>query len=97
MFHIQYNIAMEFKKSTRAGKKYMVVVNGKTIHFGSSSMEHYRDTTPLKLYTHLNHNDKKRRASYLARAKGIRNKAGELTYKDKNSANYFSIKFLWSG
>ena len=89
---------MNFKKSTRPGKKYMVVTpNGKTIHFGSLSNEHYKDTTGLGLYTHLNHNDEKRRASYLARAKGIRNKAGELTWKNKNSANYFSVKYLWAG
>ena len=87
---------MDFKKSTRKGKKYMVVApNGKTIRFGSSSNEHYKDTTPLKLYTYLDHNDEKRRASYLARAKGIRNKKGELTWKNKNSANYYSINFLW--
>ena len=89
---------MDFKKSTRKGKKYMVVApNGKTIHFGSLSNEHYKDTTGLGLYTHLNHNDEKRRASYLARAKGIKNKAGELTWKNKSSANYFSVKYLWNG
>ncbi len=89
---------MRFSKSTRKGKKYMVVApNGKTIHFGSSSMQQYKDTTGLGLYTYLDHNDEKRRASYLARAKGIRNKKGELTYLDKNSANYYAYKFLWSG
>ena len=89
---------MRFSKSTRPGKKYMVVApNGKTIHFGDSSMEQYRDTTGLGLYTHLNHNDEKRRASYLARARGIKNKKGEPTWKDRNSANYYSVKFLWSG
>ena len=89
---------MNFKKSTRKGKKYMVVApNGKTIHFGSLSNEQYRDTTGLGLYTHLNHNDEKRRASYLARAKGIKNGQGRLTWQDKNSANYFSIRYLWSG
>ena len=89
---------MQFKKSARDGKKYMVVApNGKTIHFGSLSNEHYKDTTGLGLYTHLNHNDEKRRASYLARAKGIKDKNGNLTWKNKNSANYFSIKFLWAG
>ena len=89
---------MRFSKSTRPGKKYMVVApNGKTIHFGSSSMEQYRDTTGLGLYTHLNHNDEKRRASYLARAKGIKDKNGNLTWKNKNSSNYFSVKYLWAG
>ena len=35
----------EYKLSTATGKKLMVVVNGKTIHFGASGMEHFRDRT----------------------------------------------------
>ena len=88
---------MQFSKSTRKGKKYMVVVNGKTIHFGDSSMQQFKDSTGLGLYTHLNNNDETRRKSYLARAKGIKDKNGNLTWKNKNSANYYSVKFLWSG
>ena len=85
------------QKSTRKGKKYMVNYNCKTIHFGDINMQHYRDTTPLKLYKYLNHNDEKRRKSYLARAKGIRNKKNELTWNDTNSSNYYSVRFLWAG
>ena len=88
---------MQFSKSTRKGKKYMVVVDGKTIHFGDVKMQQYRDTTGLGLFSHLNHNDETRRKSYLSRAKGIRNKAGDLTWQDKNSANYYAVKYLWSG
>ena len=43
------------------------------------------------------HKDEKRRTSYLARSKGIKNKQGQLTYKDKNSSNYWSRKVLWDG
>ena len=86
----------EFKKSTRKGKKYMVKTpSGKWIHFGSSSMQQYKDSTPLKLYSNLDHGDTKRRASYLARAKGIKNKQGNLTWKNKESSNYYSIRYLW--
>lgn len=88
---------MEYKKSTRKGFKYMVRYNNKWIHFGSLSYQHYKDTTPLKLYTRLNHLDLKRRKSYLARAKGIKNKNGILTWKNKNYANYWSVHKLWSG
>ena len=38
---------------------------------------------------------KEQRKSYLARSKGIKNKKGELTWKDKNTANYWSIHYLW--
>ena len=86
----------EFKKSTRKGKKYMVKTkSGKWLHFGSSEMQQYKDSTGLGLYTHLNHNNKERRKRYLARAKGIKNKKGELTWNNPESANYFSVKFLW--
>ena len=77
-------------KSSAKGKKMSVYVmkNGKKklIHFGDSNMKDFRQ-----------HKDPVRRKSYLARAKGIKNKEGKLTYKDKNSSNYWSIKYLWKG
>lgn len=86
----------EFKKSTRKGKKYMVKTpSGKWIHFGASDMEQYKDSTGLGLYSDKDHGDLKRRKSYLSRAKGIKNKKGELTWKDKESPNYYSVKYLW--
>ena len=44
-----------------------------------------------------NGNPKLARKSYLARSKGIKDKQGNLTYKDKNSKNYWSRKVHWSG
>ena len=38
---------------------------------------------------------KEQRKSYLARAKGIKNKQGQLTYKDKTTANYWAVSYLW--
>jgi len=77
-------------KSKAKNKKFSVYVmkdgKKKLIHYGDSR---YEDFTQ--------HKDKERRKSYLLRAKGIRNKKGELTYKDKNSANYWSVKTLWAG
>jgi uncharacterized protein YbcC (UPF0753/DUF2309 family) len=77
-------------KSKAKNKKFSVYVmkdgKKKLIHFGDSRMQDFRQ-----------HKDRKRRASYLARAKGIRDKQGNLTWKDKSSANYWSIRFLWDG
>jgi hypothetical protein len=87
---------MIFEKSNRKNKKYMVFYNGKWIHFGDTRYEQYRDSTPLKLYVNLDHLDPVRKKSYLARAKGIKDKDGNLTYLDKNSPNYYSIKYLWT-
>jgi hypothetical protein len=88
-------------KSTVKHKKYSVYVKGdngkpKLIHFGQLGYDQFRDTTPLKLYSNLDHNDEERRRLYLLRAKGIK-KDGKISWKDKNSANYYAVKYLWSG
>lgn len=71
--------------SKRKDKKYVVVTkSGKKIHFGSTRYEDY-----------LSHKDDERREKYLKRAKGIKNKEGEITYKNPESANYWSINLLW--
>ena len=50
----------------------------KLIHFGD---KRYKiKSTPNKI------------KSYLARARGIKNKKGELTYKNKNTKNYWSYR-----
>jgi hypothetical protein len=86
----------EFKKSTREGKKYMTKTpSGKTVHFGASNMEQFKDRTGVGAYSSKNHGDAQRRKSYLARAKGIKNKQGQPTWKDPESANYYSVKYLW--
>ena len=72
-------------KSNRKNKKFKVLVdNNKIIHFGDSRYEDFRQ-----------HKDNKRRINYCNRAKGIKDKNGNLTYKDKNSANYWSYHYLW--
>ena len=72
------------EKRTRKGKKMKVLTKKGVIHFGDTR---YEDFTQ--------HDDMKRRENYCKRSKGIRNKKGDLTYKDKDSANYWSRKVLW--
>lgn len=83
--------------SSAKNKKYSVYVmkdgKKKLINFGDVRYQHYKDK--IGKFSRLDHGDKDRRKSYLARAKGIKNKAGQLTWKDKTSPNYFSIRFLW--
>jgi hypothetical protein len=85
------------KNLTPTPYKYSVYVtkNKKPtlIHFGNRNYQQYHDK--LGKYAKLDHGDNTRRQSYLARAKGIKNKQGKPTYKDKNSANYYSINYLW--
>lgn len=72
-------------------KKYIAILNDdgkiKKVSFGHQDYQQYQDRTPLRLYSHLNHLDKKRR---------------ELYYKRHNkeypiySADWFSKTYLWS-
>jgi len=68
-------------KSTRAGKKYMVKIDNKTIHFGSSAHSDYTI-----------HKDPKRKQRYIARHKTRENwtKAGIQT------AGFWSRHLLWN-
>ena len=72
-------------KSKVKGKKMSVYVKKKgkvkLIHFGDSKYRH--------------NYSKEARESYLARSAGIRDKEGNLTRNNKNTANYWSRKVLW--
>ena len=71
--------------SKRKNNKYVVILpGGKNFHFGSSQYSDF-----------LIHKDEERKDRYLARAKKIKNKQGQLTYKNPESANYWSVKLLW--
>ena len=80
-----------WKNTTKSKNKMWVYVRSDTkkgykrIGFGLKGMQDYRQ-----------HKDKKRRASYLARSGGIKDKNGNLTKNNKNSANYWSRKVLWA-
>ena len=73
---------------TKSKYKYWVYVKKdgkvKKINFGDSRYKVF-----------FEHKDKARQKSYLARAKGIKDKQGNLTWEDKNSANWWAIQKLW--
>lgn len=77
-------------KNAPAGAKEKKVVLAKKgdevklVRFGLRGMSDYTQ-----------HKDEGRRANYLARSGGIRNKDGELTKNDPFSANYWARKVLW--
>ena len=80
--------------SSRKNKKLFTIIDGKSIHFGNSKYEHYKDKTKL-LDFKLNHNDLERRKNYLARSISIKDGNGKLTYNNPSSPNYHSINILW--
>ncbi len=72
-------------KSKAKNKKYSVYIKGgKLIHFGDSRYGQFKDK--LGHYSHLDHNDPKRKKSYYSRH-------GKATSKD--TAKYWSHKILW--
>jgi len=77
-------------KSNLKFKKYAVYVlkDGKRrlIHFGDARYQQYKDK--IGLYSHLDHNDKKRRKHYYSRH-------GGKNIKDKSRPKYWSHKKLW--
>jgi len=89
------NKAMIIRKSTRKGKKYDVYQVKydadkkytllKILSFGSASHQQYKDK--LKAYSHLDHNNKKRRANYYARH-GKHN-------DDVFTAKFYAHELLW--
>lgn len=82
---------------TKSKYKYWVYVKKdgkvKKIGFGNKDFQQFKDK--IGYYKSLDHNDPIRRKSYLARAKGIKDKEGNLTWKDKNSANWWAVHKLW--
>ena len=76
-----------FKISVKRNKKYDVYKNGKyLVSFGDRNYQHYKDKTPLKAWSVLDHNDKKRRDNYYSRF------GKDAKFE---SAKYFSHKYLW--
>ena len=69
------------KKSTKPGKKYMVKIEGKTVHFGAKGMSDY-----------TKHKDKERMKRYITRHKKRENwnKSGIKT------AGFWSRWLLWN-
>lgn len=85
---------VNFEKAKNPQKKYRVNIRNKQtgatkwIEFGASAYEHYKDTTPLKLYSNLDHYDKHRRKLFQTRFQ-------HLYTPDKFDPTYFSWKYLW--
>ena len=82
-----------YEKSTRKDKKLMTVVDGKKVHFGNPNYQQYKDRTGI--WKKLDHLDPERRKNYLSRARGIKNKQGQLTKDIPSSPNYHAIRILW--
>lgn len=78
--------------SDRPPKKYMALVkqpdgrNPKKVYFGDSRYQQYKDSTGLGYWSHLDHNDEKRRSAYMRR-----HGPPDRMY----TPGWFSWNFLW--
>ena len=73
--------------------KYTAIIKDKKVNFGDKRYEHYHDK--IGLYSHLDHNDKKRRANYRKRHSAILTKDGKKAISIKYSPAWFSYRYLW--
>ena len=65
--------SLDYSK-TKNSKYFIELDDGKNVHFGNPCYQDY-----------LIHGDEERRTKYLARARNIKNKSGELTYNNPES------------
>ena len=83
---------VKFRKSTNKNKKYDAILSdGSVVPFGSINHEHYRDITPLKLYSNFDHLDQNRKINFRKRFK-------DLYLANKNNLHspiYWSWNYLW--
>ena len=93
-------VLVKIEKSKAKHKKYVAIVRNKEtkkerkINFGDNRYENFKDSTPLGLYTHKNHGDKKRRDNYFSRHSGTKNKQEALLKEMKKSGGKFNAKIL---
>lgn len=82
-----------FEVSKRKDKKYNAILQHKRtgkykrVPFGQTGAQHYKDTTNLRAYSHLNHEDKERRRLYRLRH--------QKTKDNKFSSSWFAWNYLW--
>ena len=80
--------------------KYTAILpSGKKVSFGDRNYEHYKDTVPKNqgggLWSHQNHLDPVRRASYRSRHGALRCKNGQICVDIKYTPAWFSWHYLW--
>lgn len=82
-----------YEKSPVKNKKLRTTVNGKTVDFGHTSYEHFKDKTGI--WKSLDHGDTTRRKNYLTRTANQKDGKGNLTKDNPMSANYHARRILW--
>jgi hypothetical protein len=91
---------IKFEKSPNKTKKYRAFIkNNKTkkiriVDFGALNYEHYKDRTPLKIYSYKNHNNRKRMNNYFSRHSGTPLRQKAIKKEIDKSKGYYNAKIL---
>ena len=91
---------VSIKKSTMPEKKYTAVVRDlstrseRTLHFGHSDYEQFKDSTGKGHYSSRNHGDERRKRNYFNRHSGIKNKKGAVMKEFRASGGKCTPKIL---
>lgn len=91
---------IKFEKAKNPEKKYTAyIINKKTkkvrkLNFGARDYQQYKDRTPLGLYSHKNHGDRKRMNRYFSRHSGTKYRYKAIKKEKKESKGYYTPKLL---
>ena len=91
---------VSIKKSDIPKKKYTAIVRDvksgdtRTLHFGHSDYEQFKDSTPVGYYTPRNHGEERRKRNYFNRHSGIKNKKGAVMKEFRASGGKYTPKLL---
>jgi hypothetical protein len=90
---IEYKF-VRFELSKKKYKKYDAILENKQtrkevrVSFGDKRYQQFKDSTGLNIYSHIDHNDLKRREAYHKRH-------SRFIHDGYYSPSYFSFNFLW--
>jgi len=88
-----------FERGSYPSKYVAILKDGKRVKFGHQDYEQYKDSVPKNMgggkWSHKDHGDSTRRASYRRRHQGVQTKSGRPAYKVKYSPSWFSYNYLW--
>jgi hypothetical protein len=91
---------INFEKSPIDGKKYRAFIKDyetgtiRTIDFGASDYQQFKDRTHLQLYASKNHGDRKRMRNYFNRHSGTPIRHDAIEKEKKKSNGYYNAKIL---
>lgn len=90
---------LKFERGPNFKKYTAYVQNKKTkkirkIHFGDNRYQQYKDRTGVGLYSHKNHNTRKRMQRYFLRHSGTRKRKEAIDKEKKKSKGYYTPKIL---